>query len=98
MLYPKLVSEEQQMYELLKRAQGQEDWTLKVSGNDPQTPLVKRLVDFEMFETVTAMYGGRVVKLTAVGRAAVTQADAAGRQAVGPSPQASTITFRLVLR
>lgn len=88
------MSEERQMYELLKQGQQREDLTLRVPADDPRHPVVERLLTLNMLETIAAMYSGKVVKLTAQGLRAISQADAAGVQVIEWAQQSRPIHFQ----
>ncbi|MDR6221455.1 hypothetical protein [Deinococcus soli (ex Cha et al. 2016)] len=87
------MDEKRQMYTILKRAEQDPDLTLSVQSNDTDAPLIEKLLLLNLLQVESAMYGGRVLKLTGQGLKVVSSADLAGVSYIEWSPQQRPITF-----
>ncbi|MFC6619591.1 hypothetical protein [Deinococcus radiophilus] len=87
------MDEQQQMYTILKRAQQNPRLTLQTKSDDPDAPIIEKLLTLEFLRLDSAMYGGRLLKLTAQGLQAVSSADATGVPRIELSTQERPIAF-----
>ena len=85
------VNESERMYDLLVAGEQADGMAFGVDQGNPDEPLVRKMVTLGLLENAAEMFGGRVVKVTAVGLRSLQQARDAGQRSIQWSQQPRSV-------